>query len=152
MTIYDIYEKHLKPENLIPYFAKYELYYQISLGHYVYRTTLDINETITKLEELNLKVDAHEMIETLKDLLEHFSHIDEFENNFEYYIKQRACLQSLADFSKSDKDLVNPQIFIDATSDAITNDTFFNESMRIQFDTELENQLVRWNQIMKFKV
>lgn len=104
-----------------------------------------------KLEELNLKVDAHEMIETLKSLLEHFSHIEDFENQFDYYIRQRACLQSLADFSTKDKDLVNPKIFIDSTAEAITNDTFFDNSMKAQYSAEWENQLARWNQIMQYK-
>lgn len=61
-------------------------------------------------------------------------------------------MQSLADFSSKDKDLVNPKIFIDSTAEAITNDTFFDNSMKAQYSAEWENQLARWNQIMRFLV
>ena len=132
MNLQDTIKHYFTRDNLIEMLTKYELYYQISLGHYVYKTTLDIDETIQKLEELNLKVDAHEMIKTLKSWLEHFSHNEDFEKQFDYYIRQRACLQSLADFSTKDKDLVNPKIFIDSTAEAITNDTFFDNSMKAQ--------------------
>lgn len=150
MNISEVYAHYFEKEQLVAYFAQYELYYQISLGNYVYRTTLDADETIEKLEELDLKVDLQTMIQTLGNIIDHFSDFEEFGDEFDYYVRQQACLQSLNDFVKQDNALLNASIFVDTTADSITADKFFDKEMQKQFDLEIDSNIERWNDIVKF--
>jgi uncharacterized protein YeeX (DUF496 family) len=149
-NIDDAYARFSNKKDLIEYFCKYELYYQISLGNYAYLTTLDINDTLANLTNLNLSVDASKMIENLHNIIEHFSCEDDFEEKFDDYVKRIACLNSLEDFVKSDKEFLSPEHFTASTAESILDNSFFNESMQKQFDDSFDDNLCRWYGIVKF--
>ena len=149
MILDDFTRTYFSKENFIPYCAYYELYYQISLGHYVIQTTFDTEDAIGKIEELNLQVELPLLVETLKEILEHYSLQEDFKEKFLSYVKMRGSFQSLIDFTSKDKELINPQATIDKFAPAIIDESFWNDLMQLQFDEDLNDAIFRWSIILK---
>ena len=143
MTLLETQNKYLEKSRLAKYFAEYELYYQISLGNYVYKTVLDLDETIKIIQELNLQVNSFNMLSALNDAMIHFAGDDDFEDKLDYNTRMRACLQSLDDFVEADKQAYL-KIFKDAMQEEIVNDTFFTQHMKNQFSHDYEQALLKW--------
>lgn len=148
MTLDDAYNKYLQPEQLILFLAKNELYYQISLSHYISLTTFDTDDTLAKISELNLQVDTNTAYIVLKEIIERFSYQGDFENMIDEYIKISACFQSLEDFIHSDKELLNNNIFQENMTKEIENGTFFSSHLQKQFDDAIDELITKWNQIV----
>ncbi len=148
MTLDDAYNKYLQSEQLILFLAKNELYYQISLRHYISLTSFDADDALEKMSELNLQVDTNTAYIVLKEIIERFSYQEDFENMIDEYIKIGACFQSLEDFIHSDKELLNNNIFKENMTKEIENGTFFSSHLQKQFDDAIDELITKWNQIV----
>jgi len=152
MTLNDAYKKYLTPDRLPIFFAKNELYYQISLGNYIYQTTLDLDEALEKINELNLHIETNVAYKIFKEILEKFYQEEDFEENIDEYIKISACYQSLEDFITYDKELLNSEWFIKSTSLLIEENRFFTEKMKQQFEEQLDETIVKWKSLVGFVI
>ena len=148
MTLDDAYNKYLQPEQLILFLAKNELYYQISLSHCLSLTTFNRDDALEKMAELNLQVDTNTAYIVLKEIIERFSYQEDFENMIDEYIKIGACFQSLEDFIRSDKDLLNNHIFKENMTRIIENGTFFSTNLQKKFDEEIDESIRKWDLII----
>jgi hypothetical protein len=148
MTLDDAYNKYLQPEQLILFLAKNELYYQISLSHYVSLTTFDTHDAVEKMAELHLEFDTNTAYIVLKEILERFCYQEDFEKQIDEYIKTGACFQSLEDFVHSDTELLHNHIFKENISRRIENGTFFTSHLQKQFDEEIDESIKKWDLII----
>lgn len=130
-----VISQYFTRESILNILASYELYYQIALGNLVYETLQDIDETNKKLEELNLQPLPSVILSNVYDLILQMSHQEDFEKRFEYHVRHRATLQALKDFTTHDKELLQVNDYIQEKSELIKNDTFFTESMYLQFES-----------------
>lgn len=132
--------KKLRPfctkEKIVDMLTRYELYYQIGLGNYVFETIQDIEETITKLNELDLHFESYTALSNIFEIILHNLESGEFEESFEYLLRKRALMHSLKDFVNNDNDLLNVDDYIKQKSKDIIDDIFFTENMKAQFESE----------------
>jgi len=135
MNLEDAIKKYFTRESIVDMLCEYELYYQISLGNFIYETIQDIEETNEKIKELNLKPTLDIMLSNIYELIVHFSSKENFENKFEYYIRHRASLHALKDFVNNDKELVQVNDYIEDKTELISSDKFFTENMYLQFES-----------------
>ena len=149
MTLDDAYNKYLQPEQLILFLAKNELYYQISLNHYISLTSFDGDDALEKMSELNLQVDTNTAYMVLKEILEKFCYQEDFEKQIDEYIKIGACFQSLEDFVHSDTELLHNHIFKENISRRIENGTFFSAHLQKQFEKEIDKSIQKWDLIIR---
>ena len=129
-------EQYITQESIVDMLTKYELYYQISLGNYLFETLQDVEETTKKLDELNLKVELNVALSNIFEIIYHLIDQDNFEDIFEYHLRSRALMHSLKDFVNNDKDLVSVDNYIKQKSNDILDDKYFTENMRLQFESE----------------
>lgn len=139
MNLETIKKRYYTQESIVDLLTKYELYYQISLGSFVLETLQDIDETLNKLNELNLQVDPNTVLSNIFEIILHQSHENDFENKFEYYLRKRAIMHSLKDFVNNDKELVNATDYIEQKTEDIKNDKFFTDQMKLQLESEYSN-------------
>ena len=137
-------DKYFSRENLLSTVTKYELYYQIGLGHAVYTSLQDTDETINKLSSLNLKIDTDIIFRTIFENVLHFSQHKDFDEKYEKHIKVKALSQMLTDFIKADEELLNSEQFADKIYEQIVNDTFFTQDMQKQFDDDYDELYNFW--------
>jgi hypothetical protein len=128
-------DKYFSKNELIDAFTKCELYYQLGLLRIVYRSTLDINETNEKINELKLKLDSQTVIRNIYDILVHFSKDNYFEEKmYDYHLQTRTLANVLNDFINSDKDLNKPELFADQIYEEIMLEIFFDEELQKEFE------------------
>lgn len=135
MNLNEAIKTYFTRENIVEILTSYELYYQISLGNFVYETIQDIEEANQKIKELNLKPTINLILSNIFELIMHSSKLENFENRFEYYIRQRATIHALKDFVNNDKDLVSVNDYIEERSELIARDEYFSENMYLQFES-----------------
>ncbi len=138
MSLQQQIDKYFAQNKLLEIFVKYELYYQIGLGKIIYISLQDFNDTYKKIMELNLKIDSSSVINNLYFILLHFSDENNFEERLEYYIRSSALSQALNDYIDKDKDFHRPELFADMVYQEITDDRFFDSSLRDQFDEQYD--------------
>ncbi len=132
--------KQLRPfctkDKIVDMLARYELYYQIGLGNYVFETIQDIEETIKKLNELDLHFESYAALSNIFEIILHNLEKGDFELKFEYLLRKRALMHALKDFVNNDNDLLNADDYIKQKSKDISDDIFFSENMKDQFESE----------------
>ncbi|MEA2017513.1 MAG: hypothetical protein U9N59_03600 [Campylobacterota bacterium] len=136
MNLNETIKQHFTRDSIVDMLTRYELYYQISLGNFVLETIIEIDETMKKLEELNLQIEPNIALSNIFELILHNSHKDNFEDIFEYHLRSRAMMHSLKDFVNKDTELLNSKDFIEQKSKEIIDDKYFNEDMKLQLDSD----------------
>lgn len=136
MNTNETIKQYFTRESIVDLFTKYELYYQISLGNYIYETLKDVDETMNKIKELNLKVLPDTVLPNIFEIVLQHNQDEDFEDSFEYHLRVRALLHSLKDFVNNDKELLKVEDYIKEKSQQIINDEFFNEEMKLQLESE----------------
>lgn len=136
MNLMKLYEKYITKEAIVDMLTKYELYYQISLGNYVFETLQDIDESIKKINDLNLKPSSSVMLANYIETLLGFSPQDEFEDKLNLMMRKKALVHSLKDFVTNDKELLNSKDYIEQKNEQINNDTLFTQQMKLQLESE----------------
>ncbi|XOB61208.1 hypothetical protein ACMC56_11400 [Campylobacterota bacterium DY0563] len=146
-----IYEKFFQRNNIIDLITKYELYYQISLGNFVFETLLDNEETVKKLEELKLYVKPEIAMFNIYKTIEANSNKQDLEKQLEYLIRIDASLLALDDFIKNDKDLIGSKYYAKMKKENILNDNFFNKIMQYNFESNYQRTYEHYNLVVNDK-
>jgi len=136
MNLNETIQQYFTRESIVDLLTRYELYYQISLGSYVFETIQDMDETVKKLRELNLLIEVDTALLNIFEILLHHSSDANFEDRFEYHLRSRALIHSLKDFVTKDSELLNAQEYIDQKTKEIVADTSFTESMKLQLESD----------------
>lgn len=135
----------LSKTQIVDAITKYQLYYHISLGNFVYETFLDLGETVQKVQELNLHISINKTLNKITQIFLQHSNEKEFNKNFEEYIKKQAMIDALDDFVKKDKDLLNKKYYYNQKLDDIKNKNYFNEQMQYNFETNYQKAYEYYN-------
>jgi hypothetical protein len=136
MTKSEIIKKFYTRESMVKILTSYVVYYQISLGNYIYETLQDIDETTNKIKELDLRLEVNTVLTIVFELINESFEEDDFVNNFESYLRSKAILHALKDFVKNDKDLLNSDRFYKIKADLISENKLFNTKMKMQYLSE----------------
>lgn len=140
--------KYFKRTSIIDLVTKYELYYHISLGNYVFETFLDIEETTKKLQDLKLEVTPLKALFKIYEIIEEYSSSEDFEKKLEFYIRKKASLQALNDFVENDKELVGQKYYRQRKMEDIENDILFNEMMQFNFEVNYQKTFEHYNGVL----
>jgi len=152
MNLQEIIQEYFTRDSIVDMLTRYELYYQISLGNYVLETIQDIDETMKKIEELNLLIEVDTALSNIFEIVLHHSHHEDFEDKFEYHLRCRAMMHSLKDFINKDKDLLNFDDYSNDTTQKILEDTYFKESMKLQLESDYNSIYHIYDQMITQKV
>jgi len=148
MNLQETIQEYFTRDSIVDMLTRYELYYQISLGNYVLETIQDIDETMKKLEELNLLIEIDTALSNIFEIILHNSHHEDFEDKFEYHLRCRAMMHSLKDFINKDKELLNSDAYSDNVTKEILEDTYFKESMKLQLESDYNSIYHTYNQMI----
>jgi len=148
MTIEEHIKEQFEHEHIINNLARYELYYQISLANIVSQSEFDVKSTYKKINELSLDIDPETVFYTILAIIRHFSSTKDFEEQYLKEMQKHASVHAIEDYIKKDKDLINPEIYLQTILDKINEGTFFTKDMQKQFDSEYKISTNRWQQII----
>jgi len=136
MNLNNTIQAYLSRESVVDILTRYELYYHISLGNFVLETLQDFDETIKKLEELNLQIEVNRALTNVLEIVLNLGNKNDFEDRFEYHIRSRAITHALKDFINNDTELINTEDYIEQKTKDILNDTYFTETMKLQLESD----------------
>ena len=148
MTIEQQIKTQFEHEKIIENLAKYELYYQISLSHIVSQSEFDVKSTYKKINELSLDIDPETVFYTMIAIIRHFDETSDFEELYQVELQKHASVHALEDYVKKDKDLLNPETYLESVIEKINEGIFFTNTMQKQFDSEYKISLNRWHNII----
>ena len=148
MDQFEIVEKYYERDSIVKIITSYILYYQITLGHYVYETIQDAEDAIKKIKELDLRLEPNQILIIVSETILEHANEENFKNDFEKYIRTEAMLHSLSDFVKSDDALLNKDSFLEYKKEHILNDNAFNSNMKMQYLNEYPNMFKHYNNII----
>ncbi len=148
MTKSELIKKFYTRESMVKMLTSYVVYYQTSLGNYIFETLQDIDETTKKIRELDLRLEVNTVLSIVFELILEYSNKDDFVNNFEEYLKSKAILHSLKDFIKNDKDLLNSDRFYKQKVDLISENKLFDTNMKMQYLSEYAFMFKHYDKII----
>jgi len=135
---------NLKKTKIVDAITKYQLYYHISLGNFVYETFLDLNETVEKIQELNLFKNLEISINKIKEIVKNFKN----EKDIEESIKKLSMQDALKDFVENDKDLLNKDFYYKQRIKDIENNSYFNDKMKYNFENNYQKTYEYFNSVI----
>jgi len=148
MSIEEQIKEQFNHKKIIENLAKYELYYQISLSHIVSQSEFDVKSTYKKINQLSLDIDPETVFYTIIAIIRHLKETDDFENEYLSELQKHASVHALEDYVKKDKDLLNPETYLESIVEKVNEGTFFSEKMQKQFDSEYKISINRWQNII----
>lgn len=147
----NLFYKYFKRNNIVDLITKYELYYQISLGNFVFETFLDQEDTVKKLEELSLYIKPEIVLFNIYKIIELHKDDSNLEKELENFIKKDAALQALDDFIKKDKEFIGAKYYLKVKKEDILNDKFFNQLMQYNFESNYQRTYEHYKLIINDK-
>ncbi len=152
MKITDRINQNFTQAKLIDTIAKYQLYYQLSLGVFVKETSFDQKDTMKTVQELNLDIDVENVLNTMVKIIINFNDEKEFNAIFDDNIKVNSMMHALDDFIGKSKNLVNNENIYESYSQKIQNDKFYDINMHVQFDGEIKDRIKVWEELITNEV
>ena len=141
-------EKNFTQKRLVEIMAKYELYYQITLGELLKQNAFDKKDLELKVTKLNLQSQPQNVLNTMIEIINSFYNEKNFNEIFLDNIKINAMIHALKDFTQEDKDLKNKDIVYKEYSKKIMDETFFDLKNEIHFSDELKHRIEFWNPLI----
>ncbi|MDB2405596.1 hypothetical protein N9W00_01535 [Arcobacteraceae bacterium] len=142
MNLEQAIEYYFSKDKFPDIICKYQLFYQIGLGNITLESLQDLQESVEKLKELNLQVKSEAIIESVYDILMQFNSENNFEKDFDFYLKQKALKSALIDFINNDKGLIHSRPFYDMIIERINENKFFTYSMQVQLDMDYKAMII----------
>lgn len=87
MELEQLINHYFSKEKLAESICKYQLYYQIGLGNVVLQSLQDLQETVEKIDELNLQVKSEHVIHVMSKIIRESSP-EELHNSFSINLKK----------------------------------------------------------------
>ncbi|TLP37706.1 hypothetical protein [Arcobacter arenosus] len=135
---------NLKKIKIVDAITKYQLYYHISLGNFVHETFLDLNETVGKIQELNLFKNLEISINKIQEIIKNSKN----EKDIEESIRKLAMKDALKDFVENDKDLLNKDFYYKQRMKDIEENSYFNDKMKYNFEINYQKTYEYFNNII----
>lgn len=127
-------------ENIINNLAKYELYYQVTLGNLI---------SITNTKDINYEIEFQLALGSIYELLKDLRTLNDESISFEEELKKQAAMDAVQYFANENLELLkNGEIEIENIVNHINDGIFFNEAMEVICDENLEYQVSKWKEII----
>jgi len=130
----------LKNKQIIITLAKYEIYYQVSLG-------ILISSTNTKEIDSNIKLES--ALSSIYELIKDLENEENLDSIFDTELQKQSSIDALEYFANENIEAVkNKKIDIENTLNMINDNIFFNDTILDICKKNEENQLLKWKNII----
>lgn len=136
MNIENYFQRNMIIENL----AKYELYYQVTLGNLI---------SITNTKDINYEIEFQLALGSIYELLKDLSTFDDESISFDDELKKQSAMDAVQNFANENLELLKTgEIKIEKLVNHINDGIFFNEAMQVICDENLIHQIEKWEEII----
>lgn len=133
-------ENYFQRDILINNLAKYDLFYQVTLGNLI---------SITNTKDLNYDIELELALGSMYELLKDLRTLDDETISFDEELKKQAAMDAVQNFANENlEDLKNGKIKIENFVNSINDGIFFNEAMEVICEENLDSQLEKWEKIV----
>jgi len=133
-------ENYFKRKEIINNLARYELYYQVALGKLV---------NITNKKEINYEIEFQLALGSIYELLKDLKKENEETISFDEELQKQSAMDALQNFANENlEELKNGKIKIEEQVNNINDGTFFNETMILICQENLNSQIEKWEEII----
>ena len=133
-------EKHFSRNNIINNLAKYELYYQVTLGNLI---------SLTNTKEINYEIEFQLALGSIYELLKDLRTLNDKSISFQEELIKQSAMDAVQNFANENLEILkNGEIKIENIVNHINDGVFFNEAMQIICDENLEQQIEKWEEII----
>ena len=133
-------EKHFSRNNIINNLAKYELYYQVTLGNLI---------SLTNTKEINYEIEFQLALGSIYELLKDLRTLNDKSISFQEELIKQSAMDAVQNFANENLEMLkNGEIKIENIVNHINDGVFFNEAMQIICDENLEQQIEKWEEII----
>jgi len=133
-------ENYFKRKEIINNLARYELYYQVALGKLV---------NITNKKEIKYEIEFQLALGSIYELLKDLEKENEETISFDEELQKQSAMDALQNFANENlEELKNGKIKIEEQVNNINDGTFFNETMILICQENLNSQIEKWEEII----
>lgn len=132
--------KHFTRNEIINNLAKYELYYQVTLGKLI---------SLTNTKEIDYEVEFQLALGSIYELLKDLKTLDDKSISFDDELRKQAAMDSVQNFANENLEILKSgEIKIEKIVNHINDGLFFNEAMKVICDENLDEQVKKWEKII----
>ncbi|MGA1941190.1 hypothetical protein [Arcobacter sp. YIC-310] len=133
-------EKYFEKNKVIENLAKYEIYYQVSLGKLC---------SLTQNENIDYNIELQYALGSIYELLKDLSSLENIYEIFEDELKKQAAMDALQKFANDNLDDVKTEkIEIEHFVHEINDNKFFNNTMTKICEENKKTQINKWQEII----
>lgn len=133
-------ENYFQRDILINNLAKYDLFYQVTLGNLI---------SITNTKDLSYDIELELALGSMYELLKDLRTLDDETISFDEELKKQSAMDAVQNFANENlEDLKNGKIKIEDFVNSINDGIFFNEAMEVICEENLDSQLEKWEKIV----
>lgn len=134
-----ILKEEFSRHNIVNNLAKYETYYQISLGKMISDTQLGVNA----------EVDIKSALASIYQMLKEIKDMPDLKRIYEMELLKQASMDAVQHFINENMDSVKAgHIEVEPIINQINDNEFFNQGMKDVVKSNLINQMHKWNDIV----
>ena len=132
--------KHFTRNEIINNLAKYELYYQVTLGNLI---------SLTNTKEIDYEVEFQLALGSIYELLKDLKTLDDMSISFDDELRKQAAMDSVQNFANVNLEILKSgEIKIEKIVNHINDGLFFNEAMKVICDENIDEQVKKWEKII----
>ncbi|MFK2823741.1 hypothetical protein ACH5BK_12265 [Arcobacter sp. YIC-80] len=133
-------EKYFEKNKVIENLAKYEIYYQVSLGKLC---------SLTQNENIDYNIELQYALGSIYELLKDLSSLENIYEIFEDELKKQAAMDALQKFANDNlADVKTEKIEIEHFVHEINDNKFFNNTMTKICEENKKTQINKWQEII----
>jgi len=137
-------EKHFQKNEIINKLAKYELFYQVTLGNLI---------SITNTKDIDYEIEFQLALGSIYELLKDLRTLNDDSISFDEELKKQSAMDAVQYFANKNLQILkNGDIKIEDIVNHINNGIFFNEAMQVICDQNIEQQKSKWKEIITDKL
>lgn len=137
-------EKHFQKNEIINKLAKYELFYQVTLGNLI---------SITNTKDIDYEIEFQLALGSIYELLKDLRTLNDDSISFDEELKKQAAMDAVQYFANKNLQILkNGDIKIEDIVNHINDGIFFNEAMQVICDQNIEQQRSKWKEIITDKL
>lgn len=134
-----ILKEEFSRHNIVNNLAKYETYYQISLGKMISDTQLGVNA----------EVDIKSALASIYQMLKEIKDMPDLKRIYEMELLKQASMDAVQHFINENMESVKAgHIEVEPIINQINDNEFFNQGMKDVVKSNLINQMHKWNDIV----
>lgn len=134
------FEEEFEKNNIINTLAKYEMYYQVSLGSLI---------SDSKTSNIDPTIQLQYALGSIYDMISQIIKLENAEEIFDKELQKQSAMDALQDFVNANMQIVKDgSIKIEPIVNAINDGVFFHKSMIEICDENLDAQIKKWSNII----